>query len=128
MFKPMTWLFHRVIVLQTIKASLPYFDKTISGNVSSFWAHQQGLLRHHQKPKPRICNNMKNVVLFYYKFLRTHYARGACYHFGTRIPSVSKMQCATQRVYSKRNLFKTHTSMTIARDLHNRIIYQFIEV
>ena len=29
---------------------------------------------------------MKNVVSFYYKFLRTHQARGACYHFGTGIP------------------------------------------
>ena len=31
---------------------------------------------------------MNNVALFYYKFLRTHHARGACYHFGTGIPSV----------------------------------------
>ena len=66
---------------------------------------------------------MKNVVSFYYKFLRTHHARGACYHFGTGIPSVSKMQCTTQRVYSKRDLFKTLTSMNIARDHHNRITY-----
>ena len=35
-------------------------------------------------PKPHICNNMKNVVSSNYKFLRTHHARGACYHFGTK--------------------------------------------
>ena len=64
---------------------------------------------------------MKNVVSFHYKFLRTHHARGACYHFGTEIPSVLKMQCTTQRVYSKRDLYKTLTSMNIARDHHNRI-------
>ena len=40
--------------------------------------------------------NMVGLVLpFYYKFLRTHHA---CYHFGTGIPSVSKMQCTTQSV------------------------------
>ena len=106
MFTRMTRLFHRIVVLQIIKASLPQFDETIPGRVSSFWTHQQGLSRHHQKPKPHICNNMKNVASFYYKFLRTHYARGACYHFGTGIPSVSKMQCTTQRVYSNRDIFK----------------------
>ena len=39
-----------------------------------------------------------------------------------------KSQCTTQRVYSKRDLFKTLTSMNIARDHHNRIIYRFIEL
>ena len=34
----------------------------------------------------------------------------------------SVLQCTTQRVYSKRDLFKTLTSMNIARDHHNRII------
>ena len=71
---------------------------------------------------------MKNVVSFYYKFLRTHHARGACYHFGTRIPSVSKMQCTTQRVYSKRDLLKTLTFMNKVCDHQNRIIHQFIEL
>ena len=79
------------------------------------------------KPKPHICNNMKNVS-FYHKFLRTHHARGACYHFGTGIPSVSKMQCTTQTVYGNRDLFKTLTSMNIVSDHHNRIIYRFIEL
>ena len=51
---------------------LPLFDETIPGRVSSFWTHQQGLSRHHQKPKPHICNNMKNVVSFYYKFLQMY--------------------------------------------------------
>ena len=124
----MTSLFHKVIVLQIINASLPKFDETIPGRVSSFWTHQQGLSRHHQKPKPHICNNMKNVVSFYYKFLRTHHARGACYHFGAGIPSVSKMQCTTQRVYSNRDLFETLTFMNIARDHHNRIIHRCIEL
>ena len=64
----------------------------------------------------------------YYKFLRTHHAHGACYHFGTGITSVSKMQYTTQRVYSKRDLFKTLTSTNIARDHHNRITHQFIDV
>ena len=36
------------------------------------------------------------------------------------------MQCTTQRVYSKRDQFKTLTSMNIARDHHNRIIHRFI--
>ena len=31
----------------------------------------------------------------------------------------SLVQCTTQRVYSKRDLFKTLTSMNIARDHHN---------
>ena len=128
MFTRMTWLFHKVIVLQIIKACLPKFDETIPGCVSSLWTHQQGLSRHHQKPKPHICNNMKNVVSSYYKFLRTHHARGACYHFGTGIPSVSKMRCTSQRVYSNRDLFKTLTFMDIARDHHNRIIHRFIEL
>ena len=38
------------------------------------------------------------------------------------------MQCTTQRVYSNRDLFKTLTSMNIARDLHNRIIYRSVEL
>ena len=58
----MTWLFHKVIVLQIIKIhSLPQFNETIPGRVSSLWTHQQSLSRHHQKTKPHICNNMKNV-------------------------------------------------------------------
>ena len=39
-----------------------------------------------------------------------------------------RLLCATQRVYSKRDLFKTLTSMNIARDHHNRIIYRFVEL
>ena len=101
----------------------PQFDETIPGRVSSFWTHQQGPSRHDQKPKSHICNNMKNLVSIYYKFLRTHHTRSACYHFGTGIPSVSKMQYTTQRVYSKRDPFETLTSMNIARDHHNRIIH-----
>ena len=128
MFTQMTWLFHKVMVLQIIKASLLSFDETIPGRISSFWTHQQGLFRHHQKPKLHICNNMKNVVPLYYKFLRTHHARGACYHFDTGISSASKIQCTTQRVYSNRDLFKALTSMNIARDHHNRIIHRFIEL
>ena len=38
------------------------------------------------------------------------------------------MQCTTQKVYSKRDLFKILTSMDIARDHHKRIIYRFIEL
>ena len=38
------------------------------------------------------------------------------------------VQCSTQRVYSKRDLFKTFTSMSIERDDHNYIIHQFIEL
>ena len=38
------------------------------------------------------------------------------------------MQYTTQRVYSERDLFKALTSMNIARDHHNRIIHQFIEL
>ena len=110
------------------KPTPPQFDETIPGRVSSFWTHQQGLSRHDQKPKSHICNNMKNLVSIYYKFLRTHHTRSACYHFGTGIPSVSKMQYTTQRVYSKRDLFETLTSMNIARDHHNRIIHWFIEL
>ena len=117
----MTWFFHKVVVLQLIKTSLPQFDETISGHVSSFWTHQQGLSHHHEKPKPHICNNMKNVESFYYKFFRTHHAYGACYHFGMGIPSVLKMQYITQRLY---NLFKTLTSMKIVcKEICNRMIH-----
>ena len=123
MFIRVKWLFHSVIVLQIMKSPPPPFDETIPGRVSSFWTHQQGPSRHDQKPKSHICNNMKNLVSIYYKFLRTHHTRSACYHFGTGIPSVSKMQYTTQRVYSKRDLFETLTSMNIARDHHNRIIH-----
>ena len=38
------------------------------------------------------------------------------------------VQCTTQRVYSKRDLFKILTSMNIARDHNNRIIHRFIEL
>ena len=38
--------------------------------------------------------------------------------------TMSVLQCTTQRVYSKRNLFETLASMNIARDHHIRIIYQ----
>ena len=31
------------------KKTLSEFDETIPGRVSSFWTHQQGLSRHHQK-------------------------------------------------------------------------------
>ena len=41
---------------------------------------------------------MKNVVSFHYNIHRNHHAHGACYHFGTAVPSVSKMQCTTQRI------------------------------
>ena len=34
-----------------------------------------------------------------------------------------ELQYTTQRVYSKRDLFETLTSMNIARDHHNRIIH-----
>ena len=81
-----------------------------------------------KSPKLYSCNNMKYVASFYYKFLRTHHARGECYHFGTGIPSISKVQCTTQRVNCNRDLFKTLTSMNVARDHHNRIIYRFIEL
>ena len=70
---------------------------------------------------------MNNVVSSYYKFFRTHHARGVCYHFGTGIQSVSKMQCTTQRVHSKRDLIKTLTYTNIARNHHNRIIYRFVQ-
>ena len=107
MFTQMTWLFYKVIALQITKVP-PNFDETIPARVSSFWTHQQGLPHPHQKN--HICNNMKNVVSFYYKFLRTHHARGACYHFGTGIPSVSKKRRSTRRVNSIRDLFKALTS------------------
>ena len=35
----------------------------------------------------------------------------------------SKMQYTTQRVYSKRDLFETLTSVNIAHDHHNRITH-----
>ena len=38
------------------------------------------------------------------------------------------MQYTIQRVYSKRDLFKTVISMDIARDHHNRIVHRFIEL
>ena len=41
---------------------------------------------------------------------------------------LESMQCTTQRVYSKRDLFKTLTSMNIARDHRNRITHRFIEL
>ena len=120
MFTRMRWLFHSVIVLQTIKSPSHNLTRPSLDVVHSFWTHQQDLSRHHQKLKPYICNNMKNLVSSYNKFLRTDHARGACYHFGTRIPSVSKMQYTTQRVYSKRDLFKTLTSMSIAYEYKAR--------
>ena len=51
------------------KSLPPMIYETIPGCVQSFWTYQQGLFCHHQKPKPHICNNMKIVVSFYYKFL-----------------------------------------------------------
>ena len=39
-----------------------------------------------------------------------------------------KIQCTTQRAYSKRDLFKSLISMNMARDHHNRIIHRFIEL
>ena len=86
------------------KKSPPIIYETIPGHVSSFWTHQHGLSRHHQKPRPNICNNMKNLISFYDKFLHTHHTRSACYHFGTGISSVSKMHCTTQRIYSTINV------------------------
>ena len=38
------------------------------------------------------------------------------------------MQYTSQRVYSKRDQFKTLTSMNIARDYRNRIIHRSIEL
>ena len=38
------------------------------------------------------------------------------------------MQYITRRVYSKRHLFKTLTSVNVARDHHTRIIHRFIEL
>ena len=46
------------------KKTLSQFNETM----------QQGLSLHHQETKPHICNNMKNVGSFYFKFLRTHHA------------------------------------------------------
>ena len=124
----MMWSFHKVIVLQIIKAPSHNLTRSSLNVFRLFWTHQQSLFCHHQKTKSHIYNNMKIVVSFYYKFLRTHHARVACYHFGTSIPSVSKMQCTTGRVSSKRDPFKAFSSMNIVRDHHNRIIHRFIEL
>ena len=127
MFTRVTWLFHKVIVLQIIQTPT---HKLTRPSLDAF--RPFGLISRAcsviTKNQTHIWNNMKNVESFHYKFLRTNHARGACYHFGTMIPSVSKMQCTTRRLYSKQNLFKTLTSMNIARDNHNRIIHRFIEL
>ena len=59
------------IVLQIIKASSPNLTRPSLDAFRPFWTHQQGLSPHHQIPKPHICNNMENVVLFYRKVART---------------------------------------------------------
>ena len=108
MFTRMTWLFYKVIVLQIIKTS-PH--KLTRPSLHAFCPF--GLISRACPiitKKPHICNNMKNVVSFYHKFLCTHHARGACYHFGTGIPSVSKLQRSTRRVNSIRHLFKALTT------------------
>ena len=112
MFTQMTWFFSQSNSIENNKKPPPLIFREHPWTRLPFWTHQQGLSRHHQKPKPHICNNMKNVASFYYKFLRTHHARGACYHFGTGISSVSKMQCTTRRVKSKRDLFQALTGNT----------------
>ena len=131
MFTRMTWLFHKVIVIQMINAPSLNLTRPSLDAFRLSGRHQQGSSRHHQKAKSHICNILTNVVSFYHKFLRTHHARGACYHFVTEISFASKMQCATPRVYIKctirRNIFKTPTSMNIARDHHNNIVHQFVE-
>ena len=104
----MAWLFYKVIVLQIIKAPSHNLTRPSKDAFRLF-----GLISRACPiitKKIHIFNNMKNVVSFYYKFLRTHQARGACYHFGTGIPSVSKMQRSTRRVNSIRDLFKDFTS------------------
>ena len=104
----MAWLFYKVIVWQIIKS--PYNNLT---RPSKDAFRLFGLISRAfpiTTKKTHICNNMKNVVSFYDKFLRTHHACGACYHFGTGFPSVSKMQRSTRRVNSIRDLFKTFTS------------------
>ena len=123
-----TRLFHKVIVLQIIKSLPPIIWRDHPWTSFVLLDSSAGPVPSSPKAKTPYCNNMKNVASFYYKFLRTHHARGVSYHFDTGIPSVSKMQCTTQRVYSNRDLFKTLTSMNIARDHHNRIIHRFIEL
>ena len=103
MLTQMTWLFHKIIVLQIIKAPSHNLMRPSLDAFRPFALISRAPSLHHQKPKPHICNNMKNVVSFYYQFLHTHHVHSACYHFGMRIPFVSKMQCTTQRVYSKQN-------------------------
>ena len=49
----------------------------------------------------------------------------ACIHYS--LPG-TLMHFTTQKVYTKRDLFKTLTSMNIAGDHHNRIIHRFIEL
>ena len=44
------------------------------------------------------------------------------------VEKISQLQYTTQRVYIKRDLFKTLTSVNIARDHHNRIIHRFIQL
>ena len=108
MFTRTTWLFHEVIVLQIIKAPSHSLTRPSLHAIRSF-----GLISRAcpiPTKKAHICNNMKNVESFYYKFLRTHHARGACYYFGARISSVSKMQLSTRKINSIRDLFKALTS------------------
>ena len=128
MFTRMAWLFHKVIVLQIIEAPSHNLTRPSLDAFRSFGLISRACLVITKKTKLHICNNMKNVVSFYNKFLRIHHTRGACYHFGTRIPSVSKMQSTTRRVNSKRDLFRAFISMNVVRDHHNRIIHRFIEL
>ena len=77
-------LFHKVIVLQIIKAPpIIWRDHPWTRFIlldSSAWPVPLS-----PKNKPHICNIMKKVVSFYYKFLRTNHARSAYYHFGTTL-------------------------------------------
>ena len=69
---------------------------------------------------------MKNVASFYYKFLCTHHARGACHHFGMGIPFVSKMQCITSiRMGSPYRSDSMHHARDVCKGICNRMMLHF---
>ena len=118
MFTRMTWLFYKVIVLQIIK--VPYQNLT-RPSLHAFCPF--GLISRACPiitKIPHICNNIKNVVSFSYKFLGTHHACRACYHFGTGIPSVSRMQRSTRRVNSIRDLCSVLLEKLIIYEIYSK--------
>ena len=97
------WLFHKVIVLQIIKA--PFYNLT-RPSLDAFCLF--GLISRACPVKPRICNNMKNVAIFSFTNNSSSSTLHLRYEWDPRtkvIACAARVMCAKEFVIEKGLIF-----------------------